>query len=173
MANLIKVFAGGAGANTLTPGAYAALGALLSQGFQEGTALSVQMNTVYRQSSYMAAGLAQFCFDNGFSPADDGNAVTLEAGIELAITNFIAPIIAAALQAQWPYASIGSYFLFGSTTQFTAGTVYNGSAFAVAGGSAQPGRWRCMSGSGPLLQNLSPPGGSYAQIYSYTFLRIS
>lgn len=55
-----KNFAGGVGANTLTPAAWAALTTLLSQGFQPGIALAEQMNTILRQMSTFMAGISDW-----------------------------------------------------------------------------------------------------------------
>lgn len=84
--NQIKQFANGGSANTLTPAAYAALTALLSNGFASGVANSAQLNTVWRQSSFIAAMLAQFIADqSGQDVNDDGNVAGLEAKLVSAI----------------------------------------------------------------------------------------
>lgn len=78
-------FAVGESANVLTQSAYAALTALTQNGFSGGIAPSIQLNKVWRQSSIMAAVLAQFISQNTGQPAiDDGTTVTLLANLSAA-----------------------------------------------------------------------------------------
>ena len=66
------------GANVLSPSDYNALAARLS-GFTSGTAASVQLNTVWRQSSVVSAMVGEFILDyGGFDALDDGNVDNLE-----------------------------------------------------------------------------------------------
>ncbi|WP_153513874.1 hypothetical protein [Agrobacterium sp. ICMP 6402] len=66
------------GANVLTPSAYNGLAARLS-GFTAGTAVSAQLNTVWRQSSVISAMMGEFILDyGGYDALDDGNVDTLE-----------------------------------------------------------------------------------------------
>ncbi len=70
-------FAVGAGANVLPQADYLALAAV-SLGFQSGTAQSAACNKVWRQSSVMAAVLAQFIVArSGQAAVDDGTTATL------------------------------------------------------------------------------------------------
>lgn len=85
----------GAGGNRLTPTAYAALTTLLADGFQAGTALSVQLNTVWAQSSFLAAGWANWMVGQGVSVPDDGNLTNLVTEITTALTAFVASQTAA------------------------------------------------------------------------------
>lgn len=71
--NDFKAFASGGGANALTPSAWAALTALLTNGFQAGTASSAQINTVLRQASTAAAGVGQFIANQEINAIDDGS----------------------------------------------------------------------------------------------------
>lgn len=83
--NNFKVFAGGGGADVVSQAAYESLSAL-TNGFTTGTAVSGQLNKVWRQSSIMAAVLAQFIADQtGSNAVDDGTTATLEANLILAI----------------------------------------------------------------------------------------
>lgn len=91
MANDFKVFAAGAGANALTPAAWAALTTLLSQGFQTGTANSQQANTAWRQATSVAAAIGQFISNNGGNAVDDGNITNLTAAFQAAITALSLP----------------------------------------------------------------------------------
>lgn len=78
-------FATAGGANVVTQAAYAALPAL-STGYQAGVAASAQLNKTWRQSSIMAAVLAQFAADySGNNSTDDGTTATLEANLVAAI----------------------------------------------------------------------------------------
>ncbi len=69
--NKILAFAQDPGANVITDAEYAALTALLADGFLAGIAHSGQMNKVWRQTSVMAAALAQFMADNQATNIDD------------------------------------------------------------------------------------------------------
>lgn len=81
--NNFKPFAAAAGANVMAQADYEALAALLT-GFQSGTAQSAQLNKVWRQSSIMAAVLAQFIVDrSGKDAIDDGTTATLLANLKL------------------------------------------------------------------------------------------
>jgi len=86
-------FAVGGSANVVTQAAYAALAStLLQTGFTAGVAPSVQLNKVWRQSSIMAAVIAQFIVaETGQTAIDDGTTATL-------LANFTAAIVAASKQ---------------------------------------------------------------------------
>ncbi len=75
--NDFKPFATGSGANVLSQADYEALSALAS-GFLSGKASSAQVNKALRQSSTIAAVLAQFMADStGSDVLDNGNIATL------------------------------------------------------------------------------------------------
>lgn len=95
--NQFLPFAAGAGANTLTPAAYAALTALLSGGFQSGVAPSAQFNTALRQATTAAAGLAQFIADQGPNVNDDGSPENFAAALSAALTSVFAAQASSAL----------------------------------------------------------------------------
>lgn len=77
-------FATGAGANVLSQSDYAALAALAT-GYQSGIAKSQQLNKTWRQSSIMAAVLAQFISDQtGANSVDDGTTATLLSNLKAA-----------------------------------------------------------------------------------------
>ncbi|MFZ5936575.1 hypothetical protein ACOKS3_17310 [Pseudomonas sp. HS6-2] len=79
-------FAGGSGANVLTQAAYVALSSTRSNGFTSGTANSQQLNKVWRQSSVIAASVAQAISDlTGQDAVDDGTTATLTAMFKSAI----------------------------------------------------------------------------------------
>jgi len=78
-------FATGAGSNVISQATYAALAAQQT-GFQAGVANSAQLNKVWRQSSIMAAVLAQFIVNQtGQNAADDGTTATLIANLGSAV----------------------------------------------------------------------------------------
>ncbi|MDN7760111.1 hypothetical protein [Burkholderia multivorans] len=78
-------FATGPGANVVDQATYAALGALTT-GFLSGTAQSMQLNKVWRQSSIMAAVIAQFIVaQTGQAAVDDGTTATLLANFTKAV----------------------------------------------------------------------------------------
>lgn len=80
-------FATGSTANVLSQPAYAALPAVAT-GYQSGVAQSAALNKTWRQSSIMAAVLAQFIADqSGANSVDDGTTATLESNLLRAIRN--------------------------------------------------------------------------------------
>jgi hypothetical protein len=79
-------FAGSGTANALTPAAYAALTALLANGFQSGLAQSQQINTVFRQTTTVAAAVAQFIVNiTGGNANDDGNVSEFTTNLTTAV----------------------------------------------------------------------------------------
>jgi microcystin-dependent protein len=85
--NNFKAFAGGVSANVITQAAYEALALVIANGFSAGTASSNQLNKVWRQSSIMAAVLAQFIVDEtGLDAIDDGTTATLLANFKTAVS---------------------------------------------------------------------------------------
>ena len=79
-------FAAGLGANVLTQAQYAALPSLIANGFTAGVTPSIQVNKVWRQSSIMAAVLAQLIVAETGQPAiDDGTTATLLTNLQAAI----------------------------------------------------------------------------------------
>lgn len=88
MSNDFLPFAVGGAANVETQSDYVADTATLQNGFTGGIAKSDKLNKVWRQSSIMAAVLAQFIVDqSGQNAVDDGTTATLEANLLAAIKN--------------------------------------------------------------------------------------
>ncbi|SPD47491.1 hypothetical protein [Cupriavidus neocaledonicus] len=80
--NDFLVFGGGAGANVITQVTYSGLAARTA-GFSSGVAQSAQLNKVWRQSSIMAAVLAQFISDQtGQDVLDDGTTAAILANLK-------------------------------------------------------------------------------------------
>lgn len=83
--NDFLAFGGGGAANVIDQATYAALAARLT-GFQSGTAQSAQLNKVWRQSSIMAAVIAQFIVNQtGQNAVDDGTTATLLSNLATAV----------------------------------------------------------------------------------------
>ncbi len=89
MSNDFKAFAAGGGANALSPVAWAALTALLANGFTAGVARSEQVNTVLRQSTTVAAAVGEFISGRGFNAIDDGNVANLVTAFQSAVMNLV------------------------------------------------------------------------------------
>ncbi|CRY80211.1 phage tail protein [Yersinia intermedia] len=88
MSNQILPFGIGAGANVIPYADYEALPARTG-GFVSGVARSEQLNTVWRQSSFVASVLAQFIASrSGQDVLDDGDTIKLLTNLELAIKTY-------------------------------------------------------------------------------------
>ncbi|MNO26512.1 hypothetical protein D3C76_163660 [compost metagenome] len=93
MANDFLPFAGAGGANVMTQAAYAGLAARTA-GFSSGTAQSAQLNKVWRQSSIIAAAVAQAISDlTGLDSIDDGTTATIVANLKKAISAQSATVV--------------------------------------------------------------------------------
>lgn len=84
--NQILPFATGVGAN-VTPQADYAADATTATGFVAGIAEADKLNKVWRQSSFIAAGIAQWLADNGADVLDDGNLAALVAMMQARLAN--------------------------------------------------------------------------------------
>lgn len=77
--NQILPFGTVSGANVLAPADYLALAARLG-GFSAGTAKSKELNTVWRQASFVAAMIGQYIADKaGQDVLDNGDLAALQA----------------------------------------------------------------------------------------------
>lgn len=84
----------GGGANVDTQGAFAGSG-YQTNGFLAGLAISKQLNKCWRQSSMMAAALANFIsIQLGINVLDDGNLANLITNLTAAITSIAAGAVA-------------------------------------------------------------------------------
>lgn len=88
--NQFLTFALGGSANVLSPAAYAALTTLINNGYQSGTANSVQMNTTWRQSAFLAAAFGEIVKSSGRDALDDGNLSAYVTKILDSLTDLIA-----------------------------------------------------------------------------------
>lgn len=89
--NQFLSFALGGSANVLSPTAYAALTTLIANGYQSGVAQSVQMNTTWRQSAFLAAAWGEIVKSTGRDALDDGNVAAYVTKILDSLTDLIAP----------------------------------------------------------------------------------
>lgn len=97
--NDFLTFSCASGANVLTQAAYAAAPATAT-GYVSGTASSAAVNKTLRQTSIMAAMIAQFIIDKAVQPVvDDGTTSTIE-------TNFTAAILAVAETLNIPISQV-------------------------------------------------------------------
>ena len=92
MANQYLPFATGGSANTMTYSAWASLSSIIANGFQSGVASSEQFNTLMRQVSVPASGLAQWASDTaGVNAVDDGSVTNFKALLNSAWSAKLAP----------------------------------------------------------------------------------
>lgn len=68
-------------------------------GFTSGIAKAEKLNKVWRQSSFIAAGIANFCVAQGVDVPDDGDLGALVTEIETALSNFIGSLIPSSFPA--------------------------------------------------------------------------
>ncbi|WP_427183518.1 hypothetical protein ACL598_16765 [Bordetella bronchialis] len=131
MANDFLPFGTGAGANVLDQAAYDALPARLA-GFSSGTAKSIELNKVWRQSSFIASVLAQFIADaTGEDVLDDGDSAGLEAKLRRAIAGYVATPVGASADAAMSLPSAAASATF-SASQVCVGTSIGGSRFLLS-----------------------------------------
>lgn len=122
--NQFLPFATGGSANTLTPAAYAALTAVIANGFQPGLASSQQANTVWRQATFVAAAVAQIIANQGVNANDDGNLTNFVTNLQTAIGNLgslqASSIATLTSNTTLTAAQVGGTILGNSTSTITA-----------------------------------------------------
>lgn len=134
-ANDFLVFGGGAGANVMSQADWAALAQRLS-GFQSGVAQSAQLNKAWRQSSIMAAVLAQFISDQtGQDVLDDGTIATILANMKKAMPGrYLGTRV---------FTASGTYTPTSGTTSVIVGVIggggYGGASIATGAGQISVG----------------------------------
>lgn len=84
----ILPFATGGSANVESQAAYAA-DSTTTNGFAAGIAISQKLNKVWRQSSFMASGFANWMVSQSVSVPDDGNLSALASNIGTALSTLI------------------------------------------------------------------------------------
>ncbi|WP_244136043.1 MULTISPECIES: hypothetical protein [unclassified Burkholderia] len=164
--NDFLVFGGGSSPNVIDQATYAALSARLS-GFQSGTALSAQLNKVWRQSSIMAAVLAQFTANfSGQNSVDDGSTATLLTNLQAAINaaGITAPQFDSSIKqattafVQRALGNFQAFYSFNTTPQNL--TAAQAGSFIVYFGSSTgtfnlPAESGVPAGGAFLIQNIS------------------
>lgn len=131
-------FAAAGGANVISQSTYAALAAL-GPGFSTGIAPSNQLNKVWRQSSIMAAVLAQFMADvSGQNSTDDGTTASLLANLQATsqLADYGADIGAANAYQVTLVAGNNIPLTVGTRVRFQAGHANTGASTFVLNGSA-------------------------------------
>ena len=120
--NDFEVFAGSS-SDTYTPSDWHAMTALLENGFVAGVASTTQMNTLMRQVSTVAAGVAEFIKGQGVNAVDDGN-----------LSNFAAAFLSAIQLSQAAVVVVPSGIIvdFGSETPPTGWLECDGSSLLRA-----------------------------------------
>jgi microcystin-dependent protein len=100
-------FAISGGANALTNSAYAALSTLRANGFVPGVASSEQANTVWRQATVAASGVAQFAANNQPTDVlDDGSPANFAARVQAAVDARIAALaVPTGMVAAWAWST--------------------------------------------------------------------
>lgn len=101
MSNQFKSFAAGGGANAMTATDWAALTALLANGFQSGVVNSAQVNTLLRQVSSMAQMVGDFISGQGYNAVDDGNIANLLTAFKSAMGLFNCKTTSGSSPANW------------------------------------------------------------------------
>lgn len=168
-------FAGGTGANVLTQAAYLALSTLRANGFAAGTAQSAQLNKVWRQSSIMAAVMAQMISDNtGADVLDDGTTATILANLKAAVGGRLIGVRVFTSSATYtPTPGTQSIIVEGvgggGASGGTAATSTGQGAAGASGGNGAYGKGRFTSGfsgitvtigAGGAVGAAGAPGGS-------------
>lgn len=125
-------FAGGSGANVLSQADYAALTAILSNGFSSGVAQSAQVNKVLRQTSIMATVLAQFAVDlTGSNAVDDGTTATLLAMLKSAVSAQSVGVVGTSRNAKMAIATASASATF-TADEVILETVLGGLRYCLA-----------------------------------------
>ncbi len=147
--NDFKVFAGPS-SDTYSPSAWAALTTLLANGFVTGQANTKDINTLMRQVSTVAAGVAEFIKGQGINAVDDGSA-----------PNFAAAFLSALSLAQ---AAVGEVKLVISATPLPNTLAMNG---ALVSRTTYAGLWAWAQANAPVYSDATWTGSSlYRGAYS-------
>lgn len=144
-------FATGGAANVLTQAQWAALSALLN-GFQSGIADSKSINKAFRQSSIMAAVLAQFIADQtGANSVDDGTTSTLLANLKKSMPGRILGVQTFTSSGTYAPGTYGGLTATRAVVRAIGGGGGGGGAAAAAAGQASVGAGGNAGAYGELL----------------------
>jgi len=170
----ILPFATGGGANVISQATYAGLTSLLANGFSAGIAQSDQLNKVWRQSAFIAAGIANFCVAQNVSVPDDGNLTNLVTEIEDALSNFIAtqvvlnsltsPIIGSATGLKASQAAAGTSLTFTADQVIVASALSSGATLLSLPSYSETVNL-ATTGAGGMDTGAAPANG-YVAIYA-------
>lgn len=177
----IVPFATGVGAN-VTPQATYASSSVVATGVQDGKASAPMANKAWRQSSFIAAGIANFCVAQNVSVPDDGNLANLVAEITAALTSFVNNLIPAAFpsgtrlpfQQTTPptgWAKDTTAALHDSVMRIVTGTASSGgvSAFSAWNGVVATGAHTLSTAEIPTHTHpVSDPGHTHTAMVSVT-----
>lgn len=156
----ILPFATGASALVLSQSAYSALPAQ-TNGFQAGIADPATLNKVWRQSSFMAAGLANLLVARGVNVPDDGNLTNLVSNLGSVIAPLASPSFTGTPTA--PTTAVDTNTTQLATTAFVLGQA--GSASPTMNGTATVG----MSTRFARQDHVHPTDASRAPLLSPAF----
>ncbi|OJB35347.1 hypothetical protein [Burkholderia ubonensis] len=160
--NNFKAFAAAAGANVMAQADYEALAALLT-GFVSGTAQSIQLNKVWRQSSIMAAVLAQFIVDiTGQDAIDDGTTTTLLANLKAAVLAQSVGVVGAVRNGRMYVAAASSSATY-TADEVIVETVLGGLRYGIA--SLNKTVNLATTGAGGMDTGSAPANG-YVALYA-------
>ncbi|VVD75513.1 hypothetical protein PAQ31011_00849 [Pandoraea aquatica] len=163
--NDFLAFASGASANVLSQADYAALSALLASGFQAGTAQSAQVNKVWRQSSIMAAVLAQLIVDTtGQNAVDDGTTATLLANLKAAVSARSVGVAGASRNAAMTITTVASSATF-TADEVVVSSALGGLKYCLSGVSASINL--ATTGAGGMDTGTAPATGFVALYLIY------
>ncbi len=160
-ANDFLVFGVGGSANVMSQADWAALAQRLT-GFQAGVAPSAQFNKAWRQSSIMAAVLAQFIADLTGQPAvDDGTTATLLANLKAAVSAQSVSVVGMSRNAQMLVAAASSSAAF-TADELIVESALGGSRYCLA--SVNQTINLATTGAGGMDTG-TPPASGYVGIY--------
>lgn len=155
-------FAAATGANVLSQSAYASSSAL-STGFQSGVAQSAALNKVWRQSSIIAAVVAQFIADcTNQDVIDDGTTAIILANLKKAVANQSVDLVGAMRNAKMTVtaASVSATF---TADQIIVGSALNGFRYSLASYSETINL--ATTGAGGMDTGSAPTSG-YVALYA-------
>lgn len=169
----ILQFAGAPGANVLTQVAYAALTAILDDGYPAGILDSNLLNKTLRQSNFMATGLAEFLVQQGINVPDDGDVPALAANLLLAINTLIASGasgVAVGSVSMFPASAPPAGYLKANGALISRATYADLWVFAQASGniSATDGAWTAgqwSPGDGALTFRIPDLRGEFLRMW--------